>query len=385
MPVKLENDIEDQDFIDRINAIGGDDARVYGHIVGNLSYWDPEGEYKSFMRPLLKFRPEEELFDYTYAYAQTIEEDELKMMRLLGVPEASIADGSVYRMVFPSSSASIVSVLNLLKRGGVEKLGLIAPVYFSVDCVCDALSLWQNKYDTVDDAIADGCDALWLTSPIFNTGVPFSRELKDKIHRIHDELGVPLVFDESLCLNGGEMVREFKVDTKTFFIYEPHKAISVNAVKFSTVILHNNHLDFCDSWLDVFAGALTNSNIEALRHFASGNYLTECLPAYLGFVRARTEKFNAIVRRFPFARTREEGVGHYRLVYTTIETPSKRKFLDDLARIYKRTGAIFYPESVRCFRPGATLNFRVNLLLDEEHCLAGTEKVLSVLEEEMAK
>lgn len=373
---RIVPDIAEENFIDAINDIAEGGDHLSGECRGNLSFWNPGQEYKDLMRPLIDLKPEQDIFDYKYSF--TLGNYDKLAMVLTG-RTSSTTGHCPYAMITPSSSYSVTAVLQLLKAGGIHTLGVVSPYYYSVRPVAVDLGLEVRILEP--DAI-DGFagDALWLTSPVYGTGEAFSAEFKATLKHLHRARRLALVFDESLALPGTELCREFSIDGSTFFIYSPHKAISINAVKFSCVVMEARYCDFADNRQDMYIGALANSNIEAVKHYLYGNYKTVCVPAYRDFAEKHYAAFADVVRAFPFAHLAPGHSGHYHTVFTDLPLPSKTAYLRMLERLYHDTGYIIYPTDALAFhKPSARLSFRVNILTDSPLYLNGTQKVLDWL------
>lgn len=369
-------DIEEENFIDEINDIAEGGNHLSGECRGNLSFWNPGQEYKSLMGAIIDFKPEQNIFDYRYSFTLG-KYKELPIA--LGCQPPFRHGHRPYAMVTPSSSYSVVAILQLLKAGGICHLGIVAPYYYSVRPVAADLGL--NVEILEQDAVREfQGEALWLTSPVYGTGEAFTAEFKETLKQLHRKRHIALVFDESLALPGTELCREFPIDLSTFFIYSPHKAISVNAVKFSCAVFEWDYRDSADNRQDMYVGALSNSNIEAVNHYLTGNYKTACVPAYKDFVEKHYLPWADVVKASPFAHLASGHSGHYHTVFTSIPLPSKEDYLRMLRRLFADTGFIFYPTDVYAFHDQqATLSFRVNILTDSNICLEGTQKVLDWL------
>lgn len=369
---------------DVINGLLGGDARRSGECVGNLSFWNPGGEYKAYMSERLAVPMAQELYDYVYSYTLDVTKPFLSR---LGAGDQIDAE----RTFTASSTISIAHAVNLMKVGGLRRLCILTPSYFSVENSCRAFGLEHETVPLVRNGagwqvpvarILEGkFDALWVTSPVYGTGEEFSDEMVGDIRRLRDEHDLFVVFDESLALPGQELVRRVDVDDASAFIYSPHKAISVNARKFSAIVYHKQYLDAIDDWADVLGGSLPRSCVGAVYHYLSDNYHDVCVPAYLDFVRRREADLASVLSKFPWAHVMPNGSGHYRTVFAGARSPDERRVVELIDRVYKKSGYLFYPGKITGFPGEFGLSFRVNLLLDRMNIRDGLASVLSALED----
>ena len=138
----------------------------------------------------------------------------------------------------------------------------------------------DGEYSLPLDQIRSGdCDVVWITSPIFSTGVYLDTAEIEKIKTLLKQ-GYFVVADESFALNGQELVRKIGIHRNFLSICSPHKSISCNGIKFSGIITSEEYEDVLEQWVDVLCGNLPLSSHIALYHFLSGNY-DECCEVFL--------------------------------------------------------------------------------------------------------
>ena len=185
-------------------------------------------------------------------------------------------------LLLQSSTIAIVNMINFLVHHNRKRLCILQPAYFSVALCCSMFSLdygvEQISFSDgrpqipVDKILSSGYDCVWITSPVFCTGFYFDEEHKRNIAQIKSK-GITIIFDESLALPGKELIRSFPIDPEVFAIYSPHKAISINGLKFAIIVCEKCYEDFLEQWIDVFSGALGGSNRDAVFQYLSPNYL----------------------------------------------------------------------------------------------------------------
>lgn len=350
--------------------------------IPNVSYWDSSPAFQKQMARAL-ILPEPSLpWNYYYTYSIS-SEDRQQVLRNLGVPSDRLP--TVMGLLLQSSTIAIVNMINLLVHHRQKRLCILQPAYFSVAPCCSMLSLNYGIEQIsfaqgrpripLDKILAGGYDCVWITSPIFCTGYyPDETHIRD-IAQLRSA-GMTLIFDESLALPGKELIRSFPVDHKLFAIYSPHKAISINGLKFAVIVCDKCYEDFLEQWVDVFSGALGGSNRDAVFHYLSANYLERCFPAYERYIKGTKETVERIVERFPFASMLPNTEGHYVSIFTDLNVqggPAIRSFLE---RTIQASMASFIPSELNGFAPEQGFGFRVNLTGDAAELEGAVGRIL---------
>ena len=320
-----------------------------------------------YLAQSLVLPPQSLPWNYYYSYSIS-KEERLQVLEHLGVPTQQ--HQSVMGLLLQSSTIAIVNIINLLVHYNRKNLCILQPAYFSVALCCSVLSL---KYDTeqisftngkpkipVVQIIERGYDTIWITSPIFCTGYYPDKEFLTDIETLKS-LGMTIIFDESLALPGKELIRSFPVDQKTFAIYSPHKAIAINGLKFAIIVCNIFYEDFLEQWIDVFSGALSVSNRDAILHFISSNYLENCYPAYKTYINQTKKIVSDIVEQFSFASMLPITEGHYINIFLNLKILEKTELLAFLNDIIGNTLASFIPSTLNGFDSNQNFGFRVNL------------------------
>ena len=235
---------------------------------------------------------------------------------------------------------------------------------FSLDYGVEQISFSDGRPQIpVDKILSSGYDCVWITSPVFCTGFYFDEEHKRNIAQIKSK-GITIIFDESLALPGKELIRSFPIDPEVFAIYSPHKAISINGLKFAIIVCEKCYEDFLEQWIDVFSGALGGSNRDAVFHYLSPNYLNCCYPTYKRYVETAKAEVNSIVDQFPFATMLSHTEGHYVNIFTDLDVQGRSSILNLLNRTIRVSLASFIPSELNGFSPEQGFSFRVNLTGD---------------------
>ena len=335
--------------------------------VSNVSYWDSSVAFQKHMAQVLVLPSPSMPWDYYYTYTFSIE-DRQQVLKNLGVPEQRLQ--STMGLMLQSSTIAIVNIINLLVHYNKKRLCILQPSYFSVASCCSMLSLEYGRehilfedghpHIPTDKIRAGGYDCIWITSPIFCTGYYPDDEYIKEIDYLRS-VGITIVFDESLALPGKELIRSFPIDKRVFAIYSPHKAISINGLKFAIIVCDKFYEDFLEQWVDVFSGALSSSNRDAIFHYISSNYLDDCYPAYKSYIDHTKQIVNNVVQQFSFAKILSNTDGHYINIFTDLKIKGKSELLNLLNDIINTTLVSFIPAALNGFDFTQNLAFRVNL------------------------
>lgn len=378
-------------FIDEIFAL--DDifsieqkvGQKYGIHVPNVSYWDSSIAFQKYMAQALVLPPQSLPWNYYYTYSISKEEREL-ILKNLGIQSEQVQ--STIGLLLQSSTIAIVNMINLLVQFNRKRLCILQPAYFSVASCCAMLSLeygteqisfaYGRPQIPISSIIEGGYDCIWITSPIFCTGYYLDDELLKEIEFLKS-IGMTLVFDESLALPGKELVRLFPIDQKVFAIYSPHKAISINGLKFAVIVCDIYYEDFLEQWVDVFSGALGVSNRDAILHYISPNYIESCFPAYKSYISQTRKIVTNIVKQFSFASMLTETDGHYINIFIDLKVQGKNELLNFLNDIINNCLASFIPASLNGFDLSQSFGFRVNLTGDAKELEGAIGRILQYI------
>lgn len=105
--------IEETYLTDVINGLLGPEVRRSGECAGNLSFWNPGEEYKTYMSERITVPMEQELYDYVYSYTMDVTKPFLSR---LGAGDQN----DVERTFTASSTISIAHAVNLMRLGGAS-------------------------------------------------------------------------------------------------------------------------------------------------------------------------------------------------------------------------------------------------------------------------
>jgi len=378
--------IDEINMMDAISALEEDAERKFNISVYNVSHWDSSLAFQNKMAQVLSLPQAALPWNYCYSYSIS---DQVRQQVLtnLGVPSKQLPE--TMALLMQSSTIAIINIVNLLVHYQKKKLCILQPSYFSVAACCAAFSLdfgteeitFQNGHPRfpTNKILAGGYDCVWITSPIYCTGHYFDPAIIKEILRLKGS-GLMIITDESLALPGEELLRTLPIDPNMFAIYSPHKAISVNGLKFAVIACSKYYEEFLDQWLDVFAGSLSGSNRDAVFHYISPNYLSECVPAYKAYIEEQKREIQRVVENYPFASMLPNTDGHYINIFTSIQFRDTQKLLNLLQEIIYESMVSFFPGTLNGFSLARGLNFRVNLTGDPVALPDAVGKILAYLE-----
>ena len=354
------------DELDRLEAIEEVSRRyedAYRSVPINVSHWNTSAEFKKRMLPLLDFRMDVEPIDYLYSYYVP---GLAAVIRKLGF------DGSRHSyLLTTASTSSIVAVVNWLHSLSIDRLVIYGPCYFTVVHACRALNVnvelrylqrEDGRYTLPPLPVAADRVALWITNPIYATGQYLA---SGDVRRLaeYSRAGGIVVLDEALAMPPLAAGRHFDSDSPFACIYSPHKAISVNAYKFSAIVVQKRDEDFYDQWADVLTGSLPASSVAAVNH-----YLSATFDEYANvFIQVTAESLRWLhQQQLPYAVPLfdRDSIGNYVTLFfpdLPADIGYETEFLWDIA---EESGAVFIPAIRSYFDPALGLGMRVNLALD---------------------
>jgi hypothetical protein len=207
--------------------------------------------------------------------------------------------------------------------------------------------------------------ALWLTNPIYSTGI-YSLELYvDQLLKIADS-GVFIVADEALALGPSKIASKLGGHRNYISISSPHKSICINGLKFSAIVFHSSHLEIFEDWADVLSGGLSIAAVTAVGHF-----LTPAFEQYQSnFVNlideARRWHASIVSTLDDRIQTDQQTRGHFVTAYVPHLHSACGRDLDFLANILSETGCILIPGTRSGFDAAYGFCFRVNLAQDSD-------------------
>ncbi|MDA9435067.1 hypothetical protein XH88_25330 [Bradyrhizobium sp. CCBAU 51627] len=271
-----------------------------------------------------------------------------------------------------NGSESISAVANALKLLGVTDVHIFDPSYFTTHHNLSRLGInvhrnkWKRQnasYDWLLDVPSTPSHAIWVTDPIYNTGVYLPDEFVHAL-AVKASKGAKIVADETLSIFPGKFARAMGSSGQFFAIHTPHKAVCVNGLKFSVVVFRKELESSFEDWADVLSGGLGISALVATEHFLSDEY-DQYREAFLEALKLVRKWHSQTIAEFGrFAMLDEQSTGHFASVYFPNKSASLGVSIDYLRSVVERTGAFFIPGNRSGFDPDSGFCFRVNLSRD---------------------
>lgn len=361
-PIGANPTIPERQLIDDISSLEDEYERISGAPPENLSHWNAGPLYRKRLLPLIFGEGDEDILDYIFS-------DELPDR---GAITAKLGFGqfSHESVVTSSGTASISLILHHIATNIPRPIVFLGPTYFSAVHLARRLRLMHrivplevlNLRFSIQATL--GSDAItepsifWVTNPVYGTGQPYSERdivfLRDLARAGH-----MLVLDECYALTSDIVAPNIWIPEAVISVCSPHKALNVNAVKFSVVTASPCHALAMDHLADVVTGGLSTSTRTAIRHFASTDFerATNAMAAFVaeihGLLVARVPQnvlglsagFNQ-----PFMTMNFFGV-HAELGWD-------RQFL---RQVLWNTGATMIPACRNWMNPKIGFAFRINL------------------------
>ena len=257
-----------------ILTIAEDYEKQYRITPVNISHWDQSEYFKNqiieFLTPPLLSDPINYIFSYELQEAQRV------------CSELGFNANKHGILITPSGSVSILCVLVALKEYGIRDIVALSPYYWSMRHVAKKLQIdihpiYLEKYK--DSFVVPECiskeqgkhTALWITSPIYCTGVYYDVSSINFLKNVSEKYGFTVI-DESLAIHRKEIGPEFSMNSNVISIHTPHKSVCTNGLKFSCVMFPERYQNHFDQWSDALYGCMSLSNKEAVLHFLSPNF-----------------------------------------------------------------------------------------------------------------
>lgn len=360
--------IERLSDIERLNGLEDKFQKETGIKPFNVSSWTVSEDFKEKFLQCFCPPPTGNAVDYVYTYSFT-EELRNRVLIKLGVRAEDVDDAML--LVLPNNTIAIVNAANLLKLCGYSKVCIVNPAYFSVSQTLRSMEIpfstvsmerRDGKYSLPLDRIrSGGCDAVWITMPVFSTGVYLETTEINKIMTLLKD-GYFVVVDESFALYGRELVRKIGIHRNFLTICSPHKSISCNGIKFSGIITSKEYVDVLEQWVDVLCGNLPLSSCIALHHFLSGNY-DECCEMFQAEMEAAKRAIQPLLEGRHHTTDWKSAGSLLTLYFDNVpfaHTKTDTFFID----LMKNTYSSILPGWLNGLGADTNLCFRVNLALD---------------------
>lgn len=350
----------------------------------NVSNWTVSDFFRKKMERLFRHNTTNSLIDYLYSYSIS-SKTKIEIMQKLGINDSNVHNKTC--IFFPSNSLSIVNICNLLQKIQCKKVGILYPAYFSISACLNAYGIQDIPFYLIrkqqeyiipsEDILNNNLDALWITSPIYSTGVPYNQHNINIIEKILQS-GIQVISDESFCVKGQELIRKFSKYNNFIGIYSPHKSISFNSYKFSAIVCDDYYDDFFEQWLDVFCGNLPQSSIAAINHYISNNY-DACYQGFQTFIEHARNEVISILNKFSNVDFDHITYGNLMTIYLKNLDYKRSQSIDFLTDVIGNTYTMYYPGYLNGFSKSMGFCFRINLALYNADFIASLERLLVYL------
>ena len=335
----------------------------------NVSNWNCCSEYRNCLLDVFKAPHSNNYVDYMYSYS-------LSNTKIKQIKERYpfLLKQNKEFMITPNNTVSILYIINFLKQIRIKKVCIIAPTYFAVYNTLDLLNIKydiirlqheQNSFFIKTNIDFTQYDAIWVTSPIFCSGLPIDNTAIKIIENFSQDKIV--VTDESFCKYGEELPNKYKLK-RHIGIYSPHKSIGLNSFKFSLITLNADYMDIFEHWSDVLCGSLNITNYNAISHFLTDNY-SDCQNACTKFIENACTLTKEVIKSNPNLSIDTAATGNMIMVYATNIPYSKMNDIEFFKTLIKNTQGSIIPGYLHDYVEDYGFCFRVNLSLFNNHFL----------------
>jgi aspartate/methionine/tyrosine aminotransferase len=370
--------------IEEIEALEEEFHKEKGIYPTNVSSWHVSPSFTALMQRTIHLPKNTEWIKYKYTY-NLPQGVNISVKQKLGLNKISDDVAIVY---FPNNTISIVNIVNYLCRSGISSVGVVNPAYFSVVHAtslsgqrCQEFSMKNIQGDwhiPVNELLKSKVQAIWITSPIYSTGIYYSEENIHEIELLLQE-SIMIVIDESFCLPGHELFPRLFGKGDIISILSPHKAICINGLKFSAVLCSRELQDAFEQWCDVFSGNLPPSSVSAIFHFDSDNY-NICYHAFNDYISPVKAFVHSLPAQFQRVSCDTRFKGSLATLFINGISNEVFNSLAFTKILMCKTYALFYPGFLNGFNESHEPCFRINLTLDSPDFRASLTRILKFLD-----
>lgn len=335
--------------------------------VCDISHWNSGAEYKKLI--MSEYKPSNflNISDYHYSYEYPYETKQRVLSQL-----TTSSDNKSSCVFFHNATATICCIADYLKKHNYKKICVIDPAYFSI-CSCllsfglnvnKETILQNNENDVIlpyDNIIQKGYDVVWITSPVFSTGIYFSQKQIDLINCLIQK-GIFLIIDESAASPKLTLASHLNSSENIIEIFSPHKYLSMNSIKFAVIVCNQSIATYFEDWIDVFIGSLPASTCMAIDHFLSDNFIS-CLNIHDQYIENNIKLIQELCTIFPNNYFSGMATNYITIQNRTVSYTNSLKNIDIL-KIMKQTHVSFIPGYINGFNEAWGFCYRVNLTQD---------------------
>lgn len=329
----------------------------------NLSHWDPSAPFAARVQPA--FQPPAPVSPFPYIYSYTLDAGAALVTRLGFDPDRYGC------LVTPSGTVAMLCAVHWLRAQGSPPLTALGPLYFPLvhQASLEGIPVERRFMVRGDDGWSMPADlfqasppALWVTNPVYCTGVPLSGADAAAL-AAYVQTGGRLVLDECFARDGTHLGPHLARDGSLIALYTPHKALCMNGLKFGLVVFESRYQEFFDQWADVLYGPLNMTTAMAVGHFLSDNFRAYAR-TFDGAIEPVATFLTEAVAASGAGALDAHAAGHFRSAYYPTIPAARGADEAFLLRVMEASGAVVLSGVRNHFDPALGLCFRINLALD---------------------
>lgn len=333
----------------------------------DISHWNSGNLYKNIILSQYKADALLDISDYHYSYEYNNNMKSRVLHQLLG---KTIND--LRCVLIHNATSAICCIADYLNKQRYKKVCLLEPSYFST-CVCLSsfgLNVYKEKITLdsngniefpYDNIIRNKYDAVWITSPVFSTGIYFSKTQIEYINALIKK-GIFIIVDESAASPNFALTPNMCPNENLISIFSPHKYLAINSIKFAAIICSKSALTYFEDWIDVFIGSLPLSSCVAVEHYLSPNYKL-CLDKHDKYIKKNIQQIKELCVLFP--DNYFNGVASNYMTMRNKAIPYRNSLKEiNMLKIMRQTHVSFIPGYINSFSKDWGFCYRINLTLD---------------------
>jgi aspartate/methionine/tyrosine aminotransferase len=369
-------------LFDEIDDLAMSYERERGFAPIRVSHWDPSAEMLERVGPIEFALPHADPRPYRYSYLIKRRLGLEGVLRKIGFSSSEMRGHLV-----ENSTNAITLIANWLKARGVRSVTLLTPSYFTprhnlrqlgFELREVHLKCTNGNYYLPDELPTGPENAIWLTNPVYSTGVYPSASEIERL-KLAADAGTIIVADEALSVLSKTLARDFDGHPQFVGIYSPHKAVCVNGFKFSIVAFHESAGDSFDHWADVVCGGLSVAAEAAVTHFQLPEF-DEYSGRFAKTIENVRSWHDTVVAKFGNSLSFDpSSSGHFLAVYFRNQGADLGLELSFHRELLNQTGCSIIPGQMHEFDPALGLSFRVNLARYSKPFEQGVERLYQYL------
>lgn len=335
--------------------------------VVDISYWNSGNLYKDIILSQYITDTSLDIADYHYSYEYDYTTKHRVLNQLIGIPSSNLECVFIH-----NATSAICCIADYLKKHDYRKICILEPAYFSTYACLASFGLNVYKETLIVDSCGDinlpyDCiiqkkyDVVWITSPIFSTGIYFSESQIAYINALVQR-GIFLVVDESAAAPNCSLTSKLCTTDNIISIFSPHKYLALNSIKFAAIICAKSTRQYLEDWIDVFIGALPVSACTAIKHYLSPNY-NICISRHDEYIKFNMQLIQELCDMFPDNYYNGTVSNYITICNRTIPTINSLEDID-VYNIMRKTHVSFTPGYINGFSENWGFCYRINLTLD---------------------